>query len=67
MTEAPLLLLDHTWIESKGGRKFVVIGRWFGKDTEEIELLEYLSTKPFRWDATDLKRLLTEGLIKEIT
>jgi hypothetical protein len=63
----PLLLLDNSWLESKGGRHFVVIGRWFGKDTEEIELLEYLSTKSFRWPAADLKKLIDEGLIKKIT
>ncbi len=65
--EKPLLLLDNTWLESKSGRHFVVIGRWFGKDTEEIELLEYLSTKPFLWPAAELKRLIDEGLIKTIT
>ena len=67
MTEKPLLLLDYTWLESNDGRKFVVLGRWFGKDSEEIELLEYMQTKPFRRPAAMIKLLLEQKKMKQIT
>jgi len=62
--EKPLLLLDYSWLESKNGRLFVVLGRWFGKDTEEVELLEYPSRKPVRRPASELKKLIDEGTFK---